>query len=388
MPSFTGVNNQMSLNGDNASAILDQLTLSPNMTIETYKEQVTSSVVLKRTVAALGDKIEYGFESLRNKISVFSNKDSGNISIAVTDSDPELATFIVNTLREEFMKYVSEIQQKQLDKSIEFLNDQIMIEKGNLEIALYQYENYLTENEAVEDINMELEIKRNSKKLLYNQKEVLINNYESKLLDYELYLKTIKAKIELTTELMSNESEIIDLNKDIYSDTSVYEYFVKMGIDIDDVHLSVQESNPLYYQMKSSLYDLNVAEVTTIQNIENLKDSYEKEMEFLVESLDILTQEIDTLNVEYYNNSNAENILLTQINHSKSTYESLLNKIESVRIAEASNISENNIIVISEAYVPKRPISPNKTMNVAIGAVLGMMVSIFYVFFRYYMTNA
>lgn len=54
------------------------------------------------------------------------------------------------------------------------------------------------------------------------------------------------------------------------------------------------------------------------------------------------------------------------------------------RIAETGFISARHIIVTSPAIPPERPIAPKKSLNVAIAAVLGLMISLFIVFFRHY----
>ncbi len=55
---------------------------------------------------------------------------------------------------------------------------------------------------------------------------------------------------------------------------------------------------------------------------------------------------------------------------------------EAKRIADA-----NDVQVIDKAIVPKNPVKPNKIMNIAIAAVLGVMVSLFVIFLLEYLDN-
>jgi uncharacterized protein involved in exopolysaccharide biosynthesis len=52
------------------------------------------------------------------------------------------------------------------------------------------------------------------------------------------------------------------------------------------------------------------------------------------------------------------------------------------------DVMRDNIIVLSEAYSPNNPVSPNKLLNLAIGTVLGLMIGIFTGLFRAYWKNS
>lgn len=54
------------------------------------------------------------------------------------------------------------------------------------------------------------------------------------------------------------------------------------------------------------------------------------------------------------------------------------------RIEETGFISSQHIIITSPAIPPERPIAPKKALNIAIAGVVGLMVSVFIVFFRHY----
>ncbi|WP_202079452.1 YveK family protein [Caldalkalibacillus salinus] len=58
------------------------------------------------------------------------------------------------------------------------------------------------------------------------------------------------------------------------------------------------------------------------------------------------------------------------------------------RIAEEQFAVEENLLITSQAVEPESPASPNKKLNVAIAGVLGVMISVFVVFGRYYWINS
>jgi len=54
-------------------------------------------------------------------------------------------------------------------------------------------------------------------------------------------------------------------------------------------------------------------------------------------------------------------------------------------VVEIMNV--DNVSTLDEAVTPNSPVSPNKTLNVAIGGVLGLMLGVFIVFLREYFDN-
>ena len=66
----------------------------------------------------------------------------------------------------------------------------------------------------------------------------------------------------------------------------------------------------------------------------------------------------------------------------------IANEIPKVFEKEVKRITKaNDIQVIDKAILPENPIKPNKMMNVAIAAVLGMMIGLFIVFLLEYLDN-
>ena len=66
----------------------------------------------------------------------------------------------------------------------------------------------------------------------------------------------------------------------------------------------------------------------------------------------------------------------------------IANEIPKVFTKEAKRITKaNDIQVIDKAILPKDAVKPNKMMNIAIAAVLGMMIGLFIVFLIEYLDN-
>ncbi|WP_373598226.1 YveK family protein [Paraclostridium bifermentans] len=66
----------------------------------------------------------------------------------------------------------------------------------------------------------------------------------------------------------------------------------------------------------------------------------------------------------------------------------IANTLPEVFEKEVKRITQaNDVQIIDKAVVPKNPVKPNKIMNIAIAAVLGIMVSLFVIFLIEYLDN-
>ena len=80
------------------------------------------------------------------------------------------------------------------------------------------------------------------------------------------------------------------------------------------------------------------------------------------------------------------NISVQDINPKKAR--DIANEIPEVFTKEAKRITKaNSVEVIDKAITPIEPVKPNKKMNVAIAAVLGIMIGLFVVFLIEYLDN-
>lgn len=98
-------------------------------------------------------------------------------------------------------------------------------------------------------------------------------------------------------------------------------------------------------------------------------------------------QEIsDKITVSPVNDTQIISVSVQDTNPKRAT--DIANAIPKVFTKEAKRITKaNNVQVIDKANVPKAPIKPNKIMNIAIAAVLGIMISLFVIFLLEYMDN-
>lgn len=119
----------------------------------------------------------------------------------------------------------------------------------------------------------------------------------------------------------------------------------------------------------------------------------------IIKSKSVLDEVADTLGLKGGYEEIADNINVSSVNQTQIIEASvqdtnprraadIANAIPKAFTKEVKRITKaNSVKVIDKAIVPKIPIKPNKVMNVAITAVLGIMMSLFVIFLLEYLDN-
>jgi capsular polysaccharide biosynthesis protein len=76
-----------------------------------------------------------------------------------------------------------------------------------------------------------------------------------------------------------------------------------------------------------------------------------------------------------------------QLDLLKNTRDIMLEKYNMLELVKESDLGKQSILITSKALVPDKPIAPKKSLNIIIAFILGLMVSIFIVFFMEYWKN-
>jgi uncharacterized protein involved in exopolysaccharide biosynthesis len=146
------------------------------------------------------------------------------------------------------------------------------------------------------------------------------------------------------------------------------------GIDIKDGTVSSEQINMNY----TSLMDAYNSKTTalaelTVQISKTRQEIARQEKEIL------------DLEAELIRNQLGEKKLQNEVSRRESVVTLLSSKIAELKMTESINLADNNIITVSEAMVPEAPVKPNKMLNMAIAAVLGLMLATFSIFLIEYL---
>ncbi len=346
--------------------LLDKMGQYPQMSIETYKEQINNAHILDQTIKELNlDKKDINRVQLKNMITLGTIKDTNLITIIIKNTDKKIATDIANTIAKKFTIFVSESAKEQANKSSIYIRQQMDIEKKNLDDALIEYKEYLSQPKGLTELQKEIE-----------SKIELVTRFKTDLINAEVEVEASKAAIAAGEKELSKSSDKIVLKKALIDDaymTDLFEEKIKDSASTYNLQIESEEVNEAYSILKQNI-DIIKLELAKIQS---KKVNLQKEITST--QIDLEGLQASLAEKEY-----EDNIIKQKVNFTQSTYEAFLKKYEETRILKSSDIGDSSIIVVSPAVEPLEPVAPKKMLNIAIAAVLGLMLGVFAAFFMEY----
>jgi len=143
------------------------------------------------------------------------------------------------------------------------------------------------------------------------------------------------------------------------------------------LQLHSEEVNPIYLELSQTLAN----DTIKLSSISAQRNAIKERITENQKQLEALQAELAEKEVTYEQ-------LQRQVELSKENYNTFLEKYQESKVTQSAKIGEANIMVVSPAMIPEQPVSPNKKLNVAIAAVLGLMLSVFLVFFKNFWQNS
>lgn len=353
--------------GEGIEGILDAVAEIPDLTIETYKEQVKNPMILEEIIKELKlDEKEMTRLSLADMIELETIKDTNLIAIKVKNTDKKLATAIANTLSKKFVNFIATKSKEQANKSSVSIESQKNVQKQKLDDALVEYKDFLAQPKGVKELQADIDAKIE-----------MVTEYKTKLSEEKVNEQQLRAKISKGQEELQNTPEKVALKKslsdDPYMSQVVNEKTNQSSGDLFNVSIEVEEKNGNYYSLKSTLSNFKIQLSESLAKQQNLKKEISKAQ-----------NELEKLQVDFAEKQYDERIITRKVNLAQSTYDAFNKKLEEIDIAKSSILEDANIVIQTPALEPINPVSPNKKLNVAIAGVLGIMVGVFFAFFREY----
>ncbi|WP_019907476.1 YveK family protein [Thermoanaerobacter indiensis] len=156
------------------SSLLSSLLKYPDMSVETFKEEVTNPIVLMNTIKQLGlDPQKYTVENLKKQISVSVVNNTNLITVTVKENNPELVAKIADTIAQNFRTYIIERNNRQTDKLIETLNKLITLQNDKIKEATTELNKVQTNSQD----KLLIEQKQKQLDLLKNTRDIMLEKY-------------------------------------------------------------------------------------------------------------------------------------------------------------------------------------------------------------------
>lgn len=217
---LTGAGNTYILKDDLANGSqkmsdnVDELVKLAQVDTGKYKQLVTSVVVLQRTIEKLGLKDK--LDGLKGKITIEDAKEKdGVIEISVNAETPELASNIANTLVNQTILYLGEINDRKMEGLRATLEAQLTSARKDLDSSFTSLKEYQLQSVSAGSTGepssvIKTEIEKNRFDSEVKRNEGMVNSLSSKILELEIY-----------KSLNSAENQVVVLSPAVVPETPV-----------------------------------------------------------------------------------------------------------------------------------------------------------------------
>jgi len=354
---------------DPVQAALQSLSAN-TMTLETYRQQLKNPYLLQQVIDQLPlDPEKYNVESLADRITVEVPEGANLMHILVSGQDPKEITAIANTLADAFVVFINTQSQQKMVESSNVLADQVSRQEQELDQAIKEYQSFLAQSPGVDELEQESD-----------SKVVLLTSYKTRLVDLNIELDSKTQRLQDAQAQLAHTPEKLVTMKSI-SDDPFLQGLVQesSGLSIRElaqIQMASEEYNPLYLSLQDqvSALKLDVAQLNT-------------ERQSLQEAISATSAELETINLQLSEKKAQQELILTRLNEIKANYDLLSSKYEEAKIASTMDTGQALVSKIAPAMEPINPTGPRKALNLAISAVLGLMVGVFVAFFVEYWNN-
>lgn len=363
---------------------------------ESYIELMKSREVLEPIIAELDlpdeDKEKLTAEGFAKKnLEVTNIKKTDLITIAAYGKTPEEAQMISQGVADNFLALMTKLNKEDNSSVLKFLDERIKIAKEEMETAENKLQAYQQEHKIYAP-------DAQTKSIIDS-----LNNYDNSIAQLQAQSEGNSAKLAgVTSQLEQQNASLLEYNvSDNTNIGNIRESIVNKRVELVGLQQQFTDEHPDVIKAKEELNSLEkslsdeIAKAVNSQSVtlspvqaSLLKDKISTEVQISVNnaSLEALKakqaeaqESIATLSadtVEYMRLSREANI-------TGQVYTSLVQNYEQTRIQEAKDSMD--IQIIDAADLPKEdmPAKPNKKLIVAIGFVLGIMISFGYTLYNY-----
>lgn len=363
---------------------------------ESYIELMKSREVLEPIIAEL-DLPDEDKEKLtaagfaKSNLEITNIKKTDLITIAAYGKTPEEAQMISQGVADNFLSLMTKLNKEDNSTTLKFLDERIKIAKEEMEtaenkLAAYQQEHkiYAPDEQA--------------KAIISN-----LNNYDTTIAQLQAQSEGDNAKLAgVTSQLEQQNASLLEYNvSDNTNIGNIREAIVNKRVELVGLQQQFTDEHPDVIKAKEELNSLEksltdeIAKAVNSQSVtlspvqsNLLKDKISTEVQISVNNASLEALKAKQAEVqESIATLSADSVEYMRLERNAKitgqVYTSLVQNYEQTRIQEAKDSMD--IQIIDAADLPKEdmPAKPNKKIIVAIGFVLGIMISFGYTLYNY-----
>ena len=337
------------------------------------------------------DKSEFMASYIRDAISTSVVRNTDVIKIKFSTEDPELSFNLANKTADALRQKSLKLKQIEVGGVREFIESQVKIfqvKLNNSELALMQFK----------ELNRITSLERESDEILHRITEAEINYNQVKTQRQSIQQRLIAIKEKLSRDREKLVPTATNVSSPTFAKLKqrlVELQFQYTGLQVQDYsenHPKMIELREDIEQSKESLKReaLNLVKDENLIDPLSQIDAYLKESikyEIDLEELKARESALKRVIVSYETNLKSlpeKERELAGLTRAKDVNEKLfiilMEKREEARISEAESLA--NIRIIDRARLPMEPVRPNKALNLAIGAMIGLFLGFGIAFFQ------
>lgn len=365
---------------------------SPESYIELMKSREVLNPIIEKVDLTDEEREKLKMEDFIKKyLEITNTKKTDLITIAAYGKTPEEAQMISQSVADNFLALMTKLNKEDNSSVLKFLDERIKIAKEEMETAENKLQAYQQEHKIYAPDEQ-------AKAIITN-----LNNYDTTIAQLQAQSEGDSAKLAgVTSQLEQQNASLLEYNvSDNTNIGNIRESIVNKRVELVGLQQQFTDEHPDVIKAKEELNSLErslsdeIAKAVNSQSVtlspvqaSLLKDKISTEVQISVNnaSLEALKakqaeaqESIATLSADSVEYMRLErNAKITG-----QVYTSLVQNYEQTRIQEAKDSMD--IQIIDAADLPKEdmPAKPNKKLVVAIGFVLGIMISFGYTLYNY-----
>ncbi len=251
----------------------------------------------QKTLDDLINSMGYGFDALKNKMSISRNSNSDFLTLEFEGDNPLFCAFVINTLCKEFLTYYTIVLRESHVKGVNFLEALLQQKRESMNARMDSLKAYKIRNRILNFASQAAGIYSQISEFEAKKEEA-----EKSVISYQGAVKSIENKFD-PNDRMYIESTLIKINGEIMETKENLKRFKEA--------LILNKYNPKIQHKVDSLQIILAAQITQLsdkyivnplaskENLVSQKIGLEIQMELAKNSIDILDKHIALLNERY-----------------------------------------------------------------------------------------
>jgi capsular exopolysaccharide synthesis family protein len=363
--------------------------------IQTTFEIMQSSLVLSNVISTLNLNVEWGkkyfngdtlkttesMEILKSRMGLAPVRNTKLIAITVYSDDAKEAALLANTIADAYKNYRIDTRRQTTEKGIEVLQNQYLDESNQIQMAQHSIEilrsNLNITADAMDSAGYTPSLNADQLQQLHTQMIEGEKNYQ----ELSVQLNQLKAmpKVKLRDVLpgVVGDSTLGGLLDKLHE---AQQTIARLKIDYSPDNLNVTRVQTLIDTLNKQIDDRVDGILSSQESVVSSKKAALDALTQSVEDAKIRDQQESAKNLPYYEQKrNLEQL--------RSLHNLLYSKIEAEKLD--AEIPKTQMVQMTDRAEPgKAPVKPNKTVNIVLGLIFGLIMGVGLAFFIEYLDTS